>query len=78
MGAWTIEICYGILKKELGEKNPDFDQDRMEQQLNNLLKQVKASGKEFTQFKGELLRVNDGCLNKDNLTLSTERVEKSL
>ena len=50
----------------------------MEQQLNNLNKNITETNADFTKYKGEFLRANDPCINKDQLLISIDKVEKAL
>ena len=65
LGAWTMELQYEILHKALAEEDPDFDQEKMGNAIKNLMNQVNESNQDFTKYKGEFLRVNEPCVNRD-------------
>lgn len=58
------------------EENPNFDSEKMEYKIDNMLVRVKTSNQEYNKFKGEFFAVNEPIINKDMLVFKLERVQR--
>jgi len=71
-----LKQCYQIVHDFLKSENPDFDQERMEVNLDTIFTQVQKLNMSYGRFKGEFFAVNEPLINKDMLTFKLERVER--
>jgi hypothetical protein len=62
----------------LGPENPNFDTEKMNVRLDQMLQRVRASNNEYNKFKGDFFAVNEPIINKDTLTLNLDRAERYL
>ena len=49
------------------EEDPNFDVEKMEYKIENMLVKVKTTNQEYNKFKGEFFAVNEPVINKDLL-----------
>jgi stress response protein SCP2 len=72
----AMKMQYKIVQGLLFEENPNFDVEKMEYKIDNLLVKVKTTNQQFNQFKGEFFAVNEPIINKDLLVFKLERVQR--
>ena len=66
--------CYKLIKLNIYKENPNFDQEKMESNLDAVLKKVKTINEKYSTIKGEYMAVQDQILNKDTFSLKLDRV----
>lgn len=72
----TVKQCYGIIRDNLYNENPKFDQEKMEQNLDSCLSRVNNTVSDFAKFKGDFMGISESLINKDMLSLKLDRVTK--
>lgn len=70
----TMTHCYKLIKQNIYKENPNFDQEKMESNLDAVLKKVKTINEKYSTIKGEYMAVQDQILNKDTFSLKLDRV----
>ena len=58
------------------DENPNFDQEKMEHNIDSSFNRVLNTYHDFSKFKGEFLGISETVICKDILTFKLERVTK--
>jgi hypothetical protein len=74
----ALKMQYKILQGLIFEENPNFDVEKMEYKIDNILVKVKTTNQDFNKFKGEFFAVNEPVINKDILVFKLDRVQRHL
>jgi hypothetical protein len=69
-------LNYHIIRSALYNENPNFDQDKMEQQLDQIWQRVSQVNSSYSKFKGEFIAVSEPVINKDLLAMKFDRIVK--
>lgn len=75
--AKTMKQCYKTLKEHLYQDYPNFDKEKMEQEIHQVSLDIKNSNKELSVLKGEFISVNEILVNKDTNTLKVDQVKRA-
>ena len=70
----TMSHCYKLLKKNVNDEYPNFDNVKMSENLQKMVGKVKSINLQYSQIKGEYMAVQDQILNKDTFSLKLGRV----
>ena len=70
----TMSHCYKLLKKNVNDEYPNFDNVKMSENLQKMVGKVKSINLQYSQIKGEYMAVQDQILNKDTFALKLGRV----
>lgn len=76
--AKTLNHCYKYLKEYLYQDTPNFDKEKMEQEIYNIMNEIKTTNKELNTLKGEFLSVSEAIINKDVNTLKLDQSKRAL
>lgn len=74
----TMKQCYRIVKENLNKIRPNFDKEKMEQNIDTLSKDVRHALTQLCKIKGEYFALNDQIINKDTNQFKIEQVRKSV
>ena len=66
--------CYRIVKENIHRDQPNFDKDKMEQNIDKLQKDIKEAMKALQMLKGEYFSVSDLIINQDTFTFKFDTV----
>lgn len=76
LAAQALSMQYKIVHGLMFEDNPNFDQEKMDAKIENILVKVKTVNQEYNRFKGEFFAVNEPVINKDMLVFKLDRVQR--
>ena len=72
----ALKLYYNILQAALYKSNPNFDNDKMNQQLSKMLDKVHLVNSNYSKFKGEFMAVSDPVVYKDTNTFKLDLVRQ--
>lgn len=72
----AMKMCYQIIHGFLYEENPNFDQEKMEFKLEQMLTKTTSVNQEYQKFKGEFLAINEPVINKDMMNFKLDRIQR--